>query len=182
MEYIPYFGYGTNRDHDMMAAMIGRDSLEGAKGIVRDYELVIQGLEHIPDKILPTAPAPKSPREIMGSSLSADARLYIIRPKKGAVTYGTIWQITPKEYEIVRDWELLDFGMQEDMKVEAETETGEKMIAQTHGSTDPNLPIIETVEGPDYEDYLVPKDMILSVARQVNKEFLDNTEWQKPNN
>ena len=38
MNTIPYFGYGTNRDHDMMAAMIGRNNLSGAKGVIFDYD------------------------------------------------------------------------------------------------------------------------------------------------
>ena len=168
---LSYFGYGTNRDHDMMAAMIGRNNLSGVKGIIFDYELVIQNLEHISDTVLPTAPVARSSREIMKTALGNSAKLYIIRPKAGAVTRGTIWQITPEEYEMVRDWELLDFGMQEDMKVLAQTETGEKITAQTHGSNNPNLPMAITIEGDDYEDYIVPKEDILETARRVNKEF-----------
>lgn len=168
---IPYFGYGTNRDHDMMVAMIGRDNLSGVKGIIFNYELVIQDLEHIPDRTLSTAPAPRSPREIMRTALGDNAKLYIIRPKSGAITYGTIWQITPEEYEMVRDWELLDFGMQEDMRVSGQTETSEKITVQTHGSNDPNLPMSEIIKGEDYQDYIVPKGEILETARRVNKEF-----------
>lgn len=171
MKTISYFGYGTNRDHDMMAAMIGRNNLSGTRGVISDYELVIQNLEHISNKILPTAPVPRSPREIMKTALSDDAKLYIIRPKTGATTYGTIWQITPREYEMVRDWELLDFGMQEDMKVSAQTENGKKITVQTHGSNDPNLLIAIAIKGGDYENYLVPKEKILETARRVNNEF-----------
>ena len=147
MKTIPYFGYGTNRDHDMMAAMIGRNNLSGVEGIVFDYELGVQNLEHIPNKILPTAPASRSPREIMKTALGDDAKLYIIRPKTGATTYGTIWQITPEEYEMVRDWELLDFGMQEDIKVMAQTKTGKKITAQTHGSNNSKLPMSMVITG-----------------------------------
>lgn len=171
MNTIPYFGYGTNRDRDMMVAMIGRNNLSGAKGVIFDYELVIQDLEHIPDRVLSTAPAPRSPREIMKTALGDNAKLYIIRPKSVAITYGTIWQITPEEYEMVRDWELLDFGMQEDMQVLGQTETGEKITVQTHGSNDPNLLMSVVIEGENYEDYLVPKEKILETARQVNNEF-----------
>ena len=171
MQMISYFGYGTNRDRDMMAAMIGRNNLSGTKGIIFDYELAIQNLEHIPDKILSTAPAPRSPREIMKTALGDNAKLYIIRPKSGAITHGTIWQITPEEYEMVRDWELLDFGMQEDMKVLGQTEADEKLTVQTHGSNNPNLSIDIAIDGNDYEDYVVPKEKILETARRVNKEF-----------
>lgn len=171
MQSIPYFGYGTNRDHDMMAAMIGRDDLIGIRAFAHDYELVIQNLEHIPGEVSPTAPFPQSPREILKSALGDDARLYIIRPKPGAIVYGTLWYITPEEYEMVRDWELLDFGMQEDMKIIAETETGETLTVQTHGFDNPNLPMSIVIEGEGYEDYLVDKEKILATARRVNQEF-----------
>jgi len=171
MKMISYFGYGTNRDHDMMAAMIGRTNLSGANGIILNYELVIQNLEHIPDKVLSTAPVARSPREIMRAALGGNAKLYIIRPKSGAITYGTIWQITQEEYEMVRDWELLDFGMQEDMQVMAQKETDEEIIAQTHGSNDPNLSMSIAIDGRNYDDYVVPKEKILEMARRVNNEF-----------
>lgn len=173
MYMLAYFGYGTNRDHDMMAAMIGRDHLEGVKATLPGYELVIQDLEHISDKVLPTAPVPRSPREIMGTALGKKAKLYIIRPNPKSFTHGTIWQITDEEYEMVRDWELLDFGMQEDLKAEAQTEFGKKIQVQTHGSSNPELPMDTAVEGATYQDYIVPKEEILKTARRVHQEFLD---------
>lgn len=171
MHILSYFGYGSNRDHDMMAAIIGRDNLSGIRGIIFNYELVIQNIEHIPDKILSTAPVAHSPRGIMKRSLGDKAKLYIIRPRHGAITYGTIWQITPEEYEMVRNWELLDFGMQEDMQVVAQTETGKKIMVQTHGSNDPCLQMSKVIEGEGYQDYIVPKEKIFRTARRVNYEF-----------
>lgn len=179
MQMISYFGYGTNRDHDMMAAMVGRDKLSGVKGIIFDYELVVQDLEHISDKVLSTAPVPRSPREIMKTALGDNAKLYIIRPKPGAITYGMIWQLTPEEYEMVKDWELIDFGMQEDINVSAQTENGEKITVRTHGLNDPDLPMSTAIEGKNYQDYVVPKEKILETARQVNKEFRERAEKLK---
>lgn len=177
---LAYFGYGTNRDHDMMAAMIGREAIEGVKAYVPDYELVIQNLEHISDTVLPTAPFPASPRKILGDALGEEAKLYIIRPSIGEKTYGTVWYMSPEEYEMVRDWELLDFGMQEDMTTEAVIlETGEKISVQTHGSTNPQLPMDHMVSGEAYEDYIVSKDRILETARRVNKEFRERLAAKK---
>lgn len=170
---VAYFGYGTNRDHDMMAAMIGRDHIWGVKATLPGYELAIQSLERIPDKILPTAPVPRSPREIMKTALGEKAELYIIRPNPKGVTHGTVWQLTSEEYEMVRDWELLDFGMQEDLAGEARTESGDNIHVQTHGSKDPGLPVDRVVEGKDYEDYIVPRQAILETARRVHREFME---------
>jgi len=170
---IAYFGYGTNRDHDMMAAMVGRGNLEGVKGTLSGYELVIQDLEDITNQVSPIAPVPRSPREIMATALGDSAKLYIIRPSPSAVTYGTIWQISEDEYEMVRDWELLDFGMQEDIKVQVRTESGSPVEAQTHGSNDAMLSAGEVVVDENYENYLVPREVILETAKRVHQEFLD---------
>lgn len=175
---LAYFGYGTNRDHDMMAAMIGRENLEGEEAVLPGYELVIQNLENISDTVLPTAPVPKSAREILGSALGKEARLYIIRSNPDAETYGTIWQLSELEYEMVRDWELLDFGMQEDLQAQARTKSGRTLQIQTHGSRDPNLPASVVIYGSDYEDYIVKKNLILETARRVNKEFRERIESQ----
>ncbi|MDZ4385529.1 MAG: hypothetical protein U0944_03890 [Candidatus Moranbacteria bacterium] len=159
-----YFGYGTNRDLEMMAAMIGRRDIEGKKGRLLSFELCIQKASDIADKILETAPTKTSPREIVTSTFDENFELYIIRPKENAITYGTIWKLTKEEYGLVRDWELLDFGMQEDIKAVAMDEDGKVINVITHGSMSPNMPASRVIEGPDYEDYIVPKEAILKVA------------------
>lgn len=170
---IAYFGYGTNRDQDMMMAMIGRNDIKGERGVLKGYELVIQNLEDISDKIVEGAPFHSSPQEIMKSALGESAKLYIIRPNPSAETYGTIWQITEDEYEMVRDWELIDFGMQEDLELKVENMSGMDIQTKTHGSSNPALQASQIIVGADYEDYIVPKEVIIKTAKRVHKEFLE---------
>jgi hypothetical protein len=179
-EVVKYFGYGTNRDHDMMAAMIGRDNLVGESGKLLGYDLCIQKMEHIPDVVLTNAPVAISPKTIV-SQFGPEFELYIVRPNSNGITYGTIWDISPEEYDLVREWELLDFGMQQDLPpAEAVNEKGEKITVTTHGSLDPALPIDRIVTGDNYEDYLIPKADILRVAVEARRQYFERI--QKKNN
>jgi len=172
-QLLNYFGYGTNRTLDMMAAIIGRKEIEGIYGKLLGFELCIQKIDDIPDKILQTAPFPSSPRKIISECFNNDFELYIIRPREKAITYGIIWKITQQEYELVRDWELLEFGMQEDVKAVAIDAKGKIINVITHGSLSSKMPMDRVVEGNDYEDYLVPKKDILEVAEKSRKEYLE---------
>jgi len=168
-----YFGYGTNRDLDMMAAMIGRKEIIGEPGRLIGYELCIQKTEHIPGKPLASAPAPVSPQEIVTKAFDENFELYIIRPNANVETYGTIWQLTPEEYEFVREWELLEFGMQEDIKAMAIDLKGNIVNVVTHGSLSTSTPVDRCIMGDTYEDYIVPKNEILEVAERVRLEYIE---------
>lgn len=168
-----YFGYGTNRDLAMMAAMIGREKIEGQPGKLLGFELCIQKINDIPGEVLKTSPVQTSPREIIVACFDENFELYIIRPKINGLTYGTIWQLTEAEYDLVREWEMLEFGMQEDIKAIAMDSEGRVINVITHGSLSPSLPINRVIEGNDYEDYLVSKEKILAVAETTRKEYFE---------
>lgn len=170
-----YFSYGTNRDLDMMAAIIGRKNIVGEPGKLIGYELCIQKVEHIPGVSLATAPTELSPREIVTKVFDENFELYIIKPNANAETYGTIWQLNPEEYELVREWELLEFGMQEDIRAMALDSKGSVVNIVTHGSLSTSTPIDRCVAGDTYEDYIVPKKDILQVAERVRSEYIERT-------
>ena len=169
---VRYFGYGTNRDHDMMAAMIGRNNLLGVPGKLPGYELCIQALSDIPDVVAERAPVSLSPREIVGRAFGSSFEVYVTRPNPGSVAYGTIWDITSEELKLVHEWELLDFGMQNEMKATAVGSDGEAVDVDTHGLQNPDTPVNRVVSGDDYVDYLVPREDILRVANEVRLEYL----------
>lgn len=170
-KFINYFGYGTNRDLDMMVSMIGRDNIEGSPGMLKGHELCIQKVNDIYGEIKEGAPSEISPRKIIEKAFGPTFELFVTRPNADGETYGTIWKITPEEYEYVRNWELLDFGMQEDIKAIATNEKEQIINVQTHGLLDPKGPINRVIKGGDYEDYLVPKKDILKIAEEEYASF-----------
>ena len=87
---IKYFGFGTNKDLDMMIHMVGNPNLKGEHGKLIGYELCIQNINQIRDGIIP--PFKKSPREIIKNGFGNSFKLYVIRPKEGKI--GN-WLILP---------------------------------------------------------------------------------------
>jgi hypothetical protein len=173
LQAVRYFGYGTNRDRDMMVAMIGRESLAGRPGRLRNYQLCIQTLNEIPEVVAETAPAPLSPRAIVEQALGSSFELYIVRPKSSEVTYGTIWDITQDELALVYEWELLDFGMQDEIRAVAIDLEGEAIHIHTHGLLTPDVRVDRVVAGGDYSDYLIKKEDIIGISNRVRLEYLE---------
>src|SRR5262249_49502267 len=137
-------------------------------------------LKDIPDTVAERAPEPRSPHEIVEQAFGASFEVYITRPKPGSVTYGTLWHITAEELELVHEWELLEFGMQEEMKAVAIDARGDTVEVDTHGLLDPEIPVDRVVSGDDYVDYLVPKEDILRVAHEVRLEYLARQAQRRP--
>ncbi len=113
-EKVLYFGYGANRDSRMMAAITGNKNLKGRPEVLRGFSLCIQRLDQVPDTIVPSAPVQISPRKILEGNWPSNFTSYIIKEDSEGQVNGTIWELTPLERELVRDWELVDFGWYED--------------------------------------------------------------------
>lgn len=90
-----YFGYGANKDIEMLEAIIGRRP-EGEKAVLKDFELCIQKWEEIPEKA----------RETLKKHWNKDFRSYVIKPSKGKQVSGMLWNITESEHKHIEKWEL----------------------------------------------------------------------------
>src|SRR3990167_6132240 len=128
---VKYFGYGSNKDLDMMAHMVGRRDLKGEPGKLLGYELCIQKLEQIRDSY------PVSPREIIRKGFGDEFELFIARQKGGSVIYGTIWYLTLDEIELVKNWELVDLGMQEEVEAKAIDSKQSEITVETQAVINP---------------------------------------------
>jgi hypothetical protein len=75
---INYFGFGANATSAMMEAIIGQ-APEGIKGMLYEYQLVVQSIHDVPDRVLPTAPVRASARSILQSAWGDDFLSYAIK-------------------------------------------------------------------------------------------------------
>ena len=175
-EIIYYFGYGTNKDLSMMQHMVGRNDLYGEAGVLLDYELAIQSFDQIRGEIIGGSPTPVSPRQIIEEGFDNTFELFVARPKKGAKCHGTIWHLTPLEFELTREWELVDFGMYEDAEGVAINEKGEEFNVVTQALINKPDDVDRIIEGSDYQAYLVPEDKILAKADQVREGYYKRME------
>lgn len=176
---INYFGFGTNKDLDMMAHMIGRDNIKGEPGKLIGFEVCIQRTDQFRTEIPKTSPINVSPKDLILNSWGPNFEMYVSRPNPDAVAYGTIWEITEDELELVREWEIVDYGAQEDAWGIAINSKGEPVQVITQSFMHPPAEIDRVVTGPDYEPYIWPKDAMLKRADELRLQYLRLKEESK---
>jgi len=171
---IKYFGFGTNRDLDMMTHMIGRANISGEPAKLMGYELCIQRGKQFRNEIPKTSPLDISPRTLIVSAWGPEFEMYVSRPNPDGVIYGTIWDITPEEFELTREWEMVDYGAQEDAKGIAINSKGEIIEVITQSFLNPPIPEIDrVVTEENYEPYIASKEAMLKRAGEVRLQYLD---------
>lgn len=168
-----YFGYGANSQREMMEAITGNKNLVGKPGILRGFKLCVQRMDQIPDSVFPNSPAPVSPKQIIKENWPDSFETYMIKPADVTdEVMGTIWELTPQERELVRDWELVDFGWYKDMKGRAETLDGQTVNVQTEGFRE-GQEVDREIDGEDYKPFLNPLTDFQRVAEKSRKEYLE---------
>ena len=110
MDKVLYFAYGANRDIKMMQAITGSSELKGKPATLKGYSLYVQRLDQVPDTVSENSPAPISPRDLLKESWPDTFTSYIIKEDPEGEVAGVVWELTPLQRELVRDWELVDFG------------------------------------------------------------------------
>ncbi len=160
-EKILYFGFGANRDPRMMVAITGNENLVGRPGVLIGYKLCVQRLDQIPDP---------ARTKIRASGWLDTFESYTIREALEGEVHGIIWELTPQERELVRDWELIDFGWQRDIYTVAFTEDGQALDIQTEGLRK-GQEIDREVDGENYETWLEPPEDFERIAIKAREEY-----------
>jgi hypothetical protein len=170
---IKYFGFGTNKDLAMMQHMIGRQDVKGTPGRLIGYEVCVQKASQFRTLTPPTSSSPLTPRQLIIKNWHKDFLMYVSRPNPLGIAHGMIWWITPKELELVRNWEIVDFGAQDDAYGWALDDSGElqQVITQSFVRPEPT-DIHQVVEGSDYEPYIEDKQAMLDKADYLREEYL----------
>lgn len=166
---ILYFGYGANSQREMMESITGNKNLAGQHGVLKRFKLCIQKMNQVPD----------SPKKILEESWSDSFETYIIKPgEKMDEVAGTIWELTPLERELVRDWELVDFGWYKDIKGRAVTKDGQEVDIQTEGFRE-GQEVDREVNGKDYPPFLNRVEDFQRVAEKARREYLERTQLKQ---
>jgi hypothetical protein len=176
---ISYFGFGTNKDLDMMAHMIGRENIKGEAGKLIGYEICIQKADQFRTEIPPTSPIPVSPKDLILKSWGPEFEMFVSRPNPEGIAYGTIWEITSEELELVREWELVEYGAQEDAWGIAINAEGEPVQVITQSFMKPPIDIDRVITGEDYNPYIWPKEAMLKRADELRLQYLKFKEEAK---
>jgi hypothetical protein len=168
---VNFFSYVASDDNEMMAAIFGRKNIDHENAVLQDYELCIQTAQNVIDKVLPACSLPISPRAILTKKRGPEFELYTIRPKKDKNILGTIWYVTQEEYEYLRNYELIDCGMSEDIAATAITEKGIKIEVQTYGLKT-NVDNITKVVEQNYVRKEIPSKEKIKSAIRIREEFI----------
>lgn len=177
---IAYFGFGTNRDLEMMQHMIGRQDIKGEHGRLIGYEITIQRADQFRTEIPPTSPNKKmTAKDLIMNGWGPKFEMFTSRPNPDGVAYGTIWYITPEELELVREWEIVDFGCQEDAYGTAITDDGKEVRVITQSFLKP-AEIDRVITGDNYESYIWDKEAMLKRADNIREDYLKmKASWPK---
>lgn len=157
---IYFFGYGADRDPEMMEAIIGRRP-RGQGASIAGFELGIQSFGDIPSKA----------RKIIQQSWDHRFQSYVIRPAKDmhAVVTGTMWELTPSERKLIDNWELT--GLWYDVFLIAK---GAPHPMQMELQIIQDQPIRHLVDGKHYKTFLNSKEKMFEVATRCRHEYLKN--------
>ena len=163
---INYFSYVKKDDEEMMAAIFGRENIKHENATLHGYELCIQTAKDIIDTILPTCKEDLSPKEILTRKRGPNFELYTIRPNPNMSIRGVVWYVTNEEYEHLREYELIDCGMSDDIVAEAVTEDGKTITISTYG-LDKNVNNITKVVDEDYKRPEISKEDKMKTAKSL---------------
>jgi hypothetical protein len=170
---INFFSYVAGDDEKMMAAIFGRENIAHENAVLKGYEMCIQTAKNVIDEILPSCPLPQSPRAILIKKRGTDFELYTVRPNPKKNISGTIWKVTPQEYEYLRNYELIDCGMSEDITASAITDKGATETVQTYGLKK-NKENITKVVDQSYIRKEIPSEEKIKNAIRVREEYIKN--------
>ena len=160
---INFFSYVKGDDEEMMAAIFGRQKIRHENATLQGYELCIQTAKDITDEILSTCAFSQSPRQILTEKRGLNFELYTIRPNPTKNLRGVIWYVSSQEYERLREYELIDCGMSEDIVAKAITDKGIIITVSTYG-LDKNINDITKVVDEDYKRPEIPKKEKINTA------------------
>lgn len=179
-ESVFYFGYGANCAPRMVAAIIGRrPTVVDTNVAIRGYDLCVQYLEHIPDKA----------REILEEAWGNSFESYGVQPAKqfyvmkkcpeDRAVWGTLYEITPEEREIIAAWEMIPEEWYTPIELDVKLTNGSSVLAQTEIIVGQEVAYI-AVDGKNYPTYLIPKEALLKKAEEVRPETLASPTSQAP--
>lgn len=170
---VNFFSYVAGDGEKMMAAIFGRKNITHEKAVLQGYETCIQTAKNVINEILPTCQLPLSPRAILTKKRGPDFELYTIRPNLNQNIKGTLWHVKPEEYEYLRNYELIDCGMSEDIIATAITKDGKKIRVQTYG-INKNPRNITKVVDQNYVRKEIPSEEKIKSAIRIRKDYIKN--------
>ncbi|OGK43666.1 hypothetical protein A2957_02860 [Candidatus Roizmanbacteria bacterium RIFCSPLOWO2_01_FULL_38_11] len=171
--YVKYFGFGTNKDLDMMVHMVGRSDLVGEPGRLIGFDVCIQKSREMREEIPETSPLKIPPKDLIIQNWGPDFDMFVSRPNPNGIAYGTIWDLTQDEIDLVKEWEAVDYGVQDEVWAIAIDSKGHFVQVETQTLLKPTDKIDRIITGEDYDPYIAPKKSMLDLADDIRIRYLE---------
>jgi hypothetical protein len=155
MTEIHYFGYGANRNPDMMKAIVGRKP-KGYSAALEGFELCIQSWGNIP----------KNVQKLLAPAWGPGFKSYCVRPTRDKVVRGKVWILNEAERKLIDAWELTDYWYRP--VVVHFNEPNNKSVQVEIQIVD-NVEIDKLVDGTKYPTWLNDKNKMIDVAQGVRE-------------
>lgn len=151
-----YFGYGANRNADMMRAIVGRKP-KGYAAVFDGYELCIQSWGDIPKRV----------QNQLAPVWGPGFKSYVARPCREKSIKGTVWLLTKEERVLVDEWELTNYWY---TPVVVSYGISNNEIAQVEIQiVIDGQSISQIADGKKYKTFLNSKQQMLTVAQKVRE-------------
>lgn len=163
---VKFFSYVVKEKVEGLRALFGRKKLLYEDALLQGYELCIQTPKDLSDTTPKGSPLNMSPREIIRKNFGENYELYTIRAHPDKTVPGKIWYISPEEFEYLREWEMIDRGMSEDIIAKAMTGDGDLVTVRTYGLIKEPEKITKVIDS-SYVREEMPTKKKLARKRQV---------------
>lgn len=177
---IKFFSYVVKEKMEGLKALFGRKKLLYEDAVLQGYELCIQTPKDLSDVVPKNSPLNMSPREIIRKNFGENYELYTVRANPKKTVPGKIWYISPEEFEYLREWEMIDYGMSEDIVAKAMTEDRDLVTVRTYGLVK-NPEKITKIIDPSYIREEMPAKKKLARKRQVRLDYIARKKVENKN-
>ena len=175
---VKFFSYVVRENVEGLHALFGRRNLLYEDAVLQGHELCIQTPKDLSNAVPKNSPLSKSPREIITEKFGESYELYAIRANPNKTISGKIWYISPEEFEYLREWEMIDAGMSDDIVAKAMTEDGDLITVRTYGLVkEPNK--ITKVVDSNYIREEIPTKEKLARKKQVRLDYIARKKAEK---
>lgn len=168
---IKFFSYVVRENVEGIRALLGRRKLLYEDAVISGYELCTQDVGQVRDDVPAYSPIDISTRQLLLKTYKPDYELYTIRAKPGSVVPGKVWYISLEEFEYWREYELLDYGLSQDITTHATLENGDIITVQTYGLVEHPENISKVID-PSYIRESIPTKRKLAHKRQIRLNYI----------
>lgn len=155
-----FFGYGADREPDMIEAIIGHRPRVVGPAVLEDYELRVQSVHEITQ-------AGNNPKQSLNKAWGSSFKSYVIVPQPGAIVTGTLFRLSLHYRHLIDKWELVDRGWYKRALVEVQLKGMGKLYHAETQVLGGRQYATHIADGLHYESWLQTKQHFIQMATSV---------------